>query len=494
MGRKEAALIRQVKASVPKIARTAMGDFEIPNHSGDLSAGDILSTPIKENDPTNKKYVDDSIATHTADEDAHHDKAHSHDGADGSGTVAHSDTTGRTTDDHHDEAHTLASHTTKDHSELTSVTSDQHHAKLHAAAHEAGGDDVLELEKINSGFTDGSIPFIDSLKLAEDNAALFWDKVNKRLGIGTDSPVSALHIAAVDPTVTIQDSNNGTGGTSYRPHINLTAFSDAQVGSIGYSSNTDFRIKVEDLHSADFIIETGGSESMRVLNNGNVGIGRADPPRKLSVFATEAVAMDFESSNSLGVLFDFHAAGGGSAGIRAINSSNTLIGSAGFDTDTKKFHISKQSIPSQSPFFSLNLNNGDLELTKSKLTPIGGIAIKLTNKSGANSVAGDIVEVHATIADAVTKTNANADDSIGVFLDSGVADGSEAWVVISGIADVHMDAGGCAVHDRIITSATAGRGKLWNVGGAVATHFQEIGHALEAAAANGNARVVLHFN
>ena len=42
--------------------------------------------------------------------DQHHAKSHAHDGIDGSGTIAHSDTTGRTANDHHNESHNAASH------------------------------------------------------------------------------------------------------------------------------------------------------------------------------------------------------------------------------------------------------------------------------------------------------------------------------------------------------------------------------------------------
>ena len=57
-----------------------------------------------------------------------------------------------------------------------------------------------------------------------------------------------------------------------------------------------------------------------------------------------------------------------------------------------------------------------------------------------------------------------------------------------------MDTGGSARGDRIISSATAGSGDVWNVGGAVATHFQEIGHCIETRVGTGLARCVLHFN
>ena len=134
--------------------------------------------------------------------------------------------------------------------------------------------------------------------------------------------------------------------------------------------------------------------------------------------------------------------------------------------------------------------------TKIKLTSIGGYAIKLTNKTGGNTIAGQLVNVYTATAidDAFKTVDASDEDIIGIVLDAGVADGSEAWVVVSGIADVLMDAGGSARGDRIISSATAGSGDVWNTGGAIVTHFMEIGHCIETRTGAGLARCVLHFN
>ncbi len=133
--------------------------------------------------------------------------------------------------------------------------------------------------------------------------------------------------------------------------------------------------------------------------------------------------------------------------------------------------------------------------TKIKLTALGGYAIKLTNKTGGNTVAGQLVAVYlATAVDDAFKTSAANDDGVfGIVLDAGIADGSEAWIVVSGIADVLMDGGGSARGDRIISSVTAGSADVWNVGGAVAIHFQEIGHCIETRTGAGLARCVLHF-
>lgn len=137
-----------------------------------------------------------------------------------------------------------------------------------------------------------------------------------------------------------------------------------------------------------------------------------------------------------------------------------------------------------------------IESEKFKLTAIGGYAIRLTNKTGGNTVAGQLLAPYsATAIDNAVKTAlTNSDEVFGITLDAGIADGSEMWVVTGGIAAVLMDAGGCARGDRIISSATAGSAAVWNTGGAVATHFQEIGHCFETVAGGALAKVVLHFN
>ncbi len=133
---------------------------------------------------------------------------------------------------------------------------------------------------------------------------------------------------------------------------------------------------------------------------------------------------------------------------------------------------------------------------KSGHTTIGGFAIKLTNKTGGNTVQGQLIEIYSATAidDAFRTCDANSDAVIAIIYEAGIADGDEAWVVISGIADVLMDGGGSARHDRIISSSTAGSADVWNVGGAVATHFQEIGHCLETRTGSGLARCIIHFN
>ena len=50
-----------VKKTTPVSNDVVGGDFVIPNHSGDNSAGTVLTTPVNNTDIPNKKYVDDAV-------------------------------------------------------------------------------------------------------------------------------------------------------------------------------------------------------------------------------------------------------------------------------------------------------------------------------------------------------------------------------------------------------------------------------------------------
>ena len=73
---------------------------------------------------------------------------------------------------------------------------------------------------------------------------------------------------------------------------------------------------------------------------------------------------------------------------------------------------------------------------KVRLTPEGGIAVRLTNKTGSASVKGTLCELSPSVDSAVVTVGANEPDVIGVMYESGIADGSDVWVVIQGVAEV----------------------------------------------------------
>jgi uncharacterized membrane protein YqaE (UPF0057 family) len=128
------------------------------------------------------------------------------------------------------------------------------------------------------------------------------------------------------------------------------------------------------------------------------------------------------------------------------------------------------------------------------VTEDGGFAIKAVNATGAPSVRGEIV---TPTAGGMTKIVVNVPNPVGVWLEDGVANGAEGWVVQSGRAFV-----------KFISPPTAGylaRGFVSGDSGyvpgralsepfpsppfATDKHFYEIAHVIDS-----NGYCNLHFN
>jgi len=188
-----------------------------------------------------------------------------------------------------------------------------------------------------------------------------------------------------------------------------------------------------------------------------------------------------------------------------------------FDTDTAAdTYLSDRSYDSSDGLIYRNTTYGVLKIydgqqsawipmgsSKMLLTPEGGFAVLLTNETGANSVKGELVKPDTAADDAFILTAGDDQEIIGVVYESGVADGSECYVVIGGIAEVLLKDTTASTHGNWVkTSDTAGRADASNAappGGGVVQldeHMQEIGHCLESNAGGSDQliRILMHFN
>ena len=141
-------------------------------------------------------------------------------------------------------------------------------------------------------------------------------------------------------------------------------------------------------------------------------------------------------------------------------------------------------------------------VSKVKHTNIGGLAINLINKTGANTVKGSVVSASSLLNNSF-KLQTNEYDAIGIVLEDGIADGQEAWVVISGVAEVLLEDSKLSTRGNWVTGAiTDGRANATATapsGGTISAldnHFKEIGHCLESKSAGINvlAKCIIHFN
>jgi hypothetical protein len=119
----------------------------------------------------------------------------------------------------------------------------------------------------STAFTAGSVVFAGASGVyAQDNASLFFDDTNNRLGIGTVSP---------DALLTVNTIASFGAGAAALPSI--AAKGDLDTGMWFPAADT-------------IAASTGGSERLRITSTGNVGIGTSSPTARLQAYGTSGTA------------------------------------------------------------------------------------------------------------------------------------------------------------------------------------------------------------
>jgi hypothetical protein len=191
--------------------------------------------------------------------------------------------------------------------------------------------------------TAGSVLFADAAgKLAQNNAKLFWDDADARLGIGTTLPGYLLDIAGAGAGTlatarlqnTIAAANNS--GAQLLFGANRSAFGMTNVAGVSglITDTASFNYKGA---LAFFTADSAAPvERMRIDDKGSVGIGTSSPtaglhvnaPASTALTGTVSAAIGSPTVNGSGTSFDTELAVGDA--IRIDNSIYTVgvIGSA----------------------------------------------------------------------------------------------------------------------------------------------------------------------
>ncbi len=151
------------------------------------------------------------------------------------------------------------------------------------------------------------------------------------VGIGTTSPATLLHLSATNPIITLDGSTVGTqdnairvihkasgtndGGASWRVYQDTVNSANQRAAIVmrrvgtadGNNAQGDYPITFS-TSAADAV----ATEKMRILGNGNVGVGTSTPPYKLSVYATAATDISVLSNSAANQV-----------ALRLYNTSNT---------------------------------------------------------------------------------------------------------------------------------------------------------------------------
>jgi hypothetical protein len=261
----------------------------------------------------------------------------------------------------------------------------------------------------------GSIQFSGGAAVSSDSSNFFWNNSTKRLGIGTATPSTQLHIAnsagSFNP-VHIQIAGNG-GIVIERTGVS--------PGSINLSVNASGKAVLsasQDISFSPF----GASDALNVkATTGNVGIGTTAPTEKLAVAGTGAIGgttsmttysttigdssfLQFKKSNSntLGTLtstvdttelggFSFYGVGSGASWAFGGAVRGYQDGAAGTTAIPTRFEISTSPGGSTAP------------ISRIAIKPDGNVGIGTTTPTAKLDVTG---QTRSTNSGGITQTNA----------------------------------------------------------------------------------------
>lgn len=156
----------------------------------------------------------------------------------------------------------------------------------------------------------GAIQFNNAGAFGADTSNLFWDDTNNRLGVGTATPTSALHISGTNDT-SQQIKIDGTGNTS---SVKLN-YNGSEVAFFQNYQNTE--VNLGTALAAPILFYTSNTERIRLTSNGNLGVGTASP----------SYLFDAKKSGGIGTII-------GSFGD---TSNNSRISFKPFDTSIEGF-------------------------------------------------------------------------------------------------------------------------------------------------------------
>jgi hypothetical protein len=196
-----------------------------------------------------------------------------------------------------------------------------------------------------TAFTAGSVVFAGASGVySQDNANLFWDNANDRLGIGTASPAALLHV-------------NVAGGSATSGGYRLSQL--GYTSQFGYwefdSVNDRFKLGVNGI-TQPLTFDTNSTERMRITTAGDVGIGTSSPSQRLDVTVSSGTEGDGLAVTNL---FTSGGSGGYGSGINFFSvrsDGTTKLGSGAIRMFGAASWSDAGSTSSNMRFYTVNAN------------------------------------------------------------------------------------------------------------------------------------------
>lgn len=313
-------------------------------------------------------------------------------------------------------------------------------------SHSGPGLGQLDIRYVNeSDFTAGSVLFSNGTQVTEDNANLFWNDTDNRLGIRTNTPDELLHIngpTGINSRIKLSNTDIGRA-SSYDLYLGSQSSADYFIGQLrGFWNNSEVAKVVfetgDDTSNKDdgritfWTSSSGGSpaERFRIDNDGNVGVGQIAPADKFQITdGSGHITFGTLSGANAGLTFQ-------NAAVSAANYS--LLGN-GLDTFVSR--------PSGGSIQFREANS-----TQATLATGGNLGIGTTSPGARLAVLADseaeAIEIIGRSADNIGQINFRANNGTRL----GRIDSRSTFTAFESENELRLSAGGVAGYDVYINS------------------------------------------
>jgi hypothetical protein len=238
-----------------------------------------------------------------------------------------------------------------------------------------------------NAFSTGSILFGNNTNALDTTQTLFFDKVNTRLGVGTNTPSDSMHIFNSNGNSSVLIEADGVNA---KPELRLSYSASTKQSIVAMTRNAneyandtypDSFILANDQNDNSSVLQFATKKQVRmtIASGGNVGINNSNPNYQLTVGGDVGVSGPVyinDTTNVVGTIGALNIAGGVS-----IMKDLYIGGSLNIGSSTSGFLLQSLTITSSTP--SINSSAG-------ALISYGGISIQNSVNSVSSTSGGAI--------------------------------------------------------------------------------------------------------
>ena len=177
--------------------------------------------------------------------------------------------------------------------------------------------DLIETVGSTPSFTSATI----SGDLTVDTNTLYVDSTNNRVGVGTVSPSSLMHLESGNAHNKLSITSTASGGTGYDAVIDLLGSASNSEVQLNMGINGDADREQIKTYQSDMFFRTNNADRMIISDSGTIGIGTTPSVHMFTVStATSGIlAANFVNTNTGGYGVNISAGSGTNYVLRAEN-------------------------------------------------------------------------------------------------------------------------------------------------------------------------------